>query len=266
MSPTNSPRIIGLALAAVLAAGSLAGCSQGDVLASPAAGPNGGGTAPASPSASAPASAAASSKAVASARATAQSSAAAKTGADATAQADGTASPSRETVPSDAPTKAAVKPTPVITRPVKAPNGGTLRSTVKAKPVKSAKSVSLNATSVVSQKVHLSLASVKATQIEATIPGDLSGPGVQFTVQVENKSASPIDTSAAVVNVYGSDQSPADLNSGAPTKVLPATIPAGSKATGVYSFRIDKAKRNPVMVEISLTPDHEVAVFRGAIA
>lgn len=259
MSPTNSPRIIGLALAAVLAAGSLAGCSKGDVLASPA-GPNGGGTAPAGPSASVSASAGA----------TAQSSAAAKTGAaataDASAQADGTASPSRETVPSDAPTKAAVKPTPVVTRPVKAPHGGTVRSTVKAKPVKSAKAVSLNATSVVSHKVHLRLASVKATQIEATIPGDLSGPGVQFTVQVENKSASPIDTSAAVVNVYGSDQSPADLNSGAPTKALPATIPAGSKATGVYSFRIDKAKRNPVMVEISLTPDHEVAVFRGAIA
>lgn len=240
MSRTNSPRIIGLALAAVLAAGSLAGCSRGDVQANP--------TAEASASASA------------SVQASAQPSA------EDSAQASGTASPSRTALPSEEPSKAAVKPTPVVTRPVKAPHGGTVRSTVKAKPVKSAKAVSLNATSVVSQKVHLSLTSVKATQIEATIPGDLSGPGVQFTVQVENKSASPIDTSAAVVNVYGSDQSPADLNSGAPTKVLPATIPAGSKATGVYSFRIDKAKRNPVIVEISLTPDHEVAVFRGAIA
>ncbi|GAB2484547.1 hypothetical protein GCM10027030_18490 [Luteococcus sediminum] len=239
MSPTNSPRSIGLALATVLVAGGLAGCSQGDIQVNPTAG--------------------------ASASASASVQASAQPRAEDSARASGTASPSRTALPSEEPSKAPVKPTPVVTRPVKAPQGGSVHATVKAKPVTSAKGVDLNATSVVSQKVHLRLASVKATQIEATIPGDRSGPGIQFTVEVDNRSASPIDTGAAVVNVYGSDQSPADLNSGAPTKVLPATIPAGGKATGVYSFRIDQAKRNPVLVEVSLAPGHDVAVFRGDI-
>ncbi|MGO4956996.1 hypothetical protein ACTQ49_06950 [Luteococcus sp. Sow4_B9] len=231
-------RGIAIGLGLSLALGGLAGCSQD----SP-------GT-DASPSASPVASQEASTRASATASAATPDPSAASTDPSA-ASTDPSAGESAR--PSS-------KPSPVATTPVPAPSAASTAPAATAKAP-----VALDRPVELAPKVDVRITGVKAITAEAKLPGDVSGPAVQFDVVVDNQSDAPVSTANAVVNVLGSDKSPAVMVFSPPSDPLEASVAAGAKATGTYVFRLPAAKRNPVTIEVSVDPALPVANFTGAV-
>ena len=218
----------------------LAGCSGDE--------PSAGSTAPADSSATAPATGAGSST---------------PAGTPGAGQASGRATGASHSGEAQTP---AANTSPVVSTPVQAPSKGNIRATVAPASVASAAPVRIGKNSTVSDGVTVTIADVRATTTKATVPGDVAGPGIVFTVTVQNDSQQPVDAADAVVTVTASDNSPAVMSMGEPTRMFDAPVAPGSSASASYAFRVAKDKRNPVTITVSVDPSVKVATFTGNAA
>ena len=108
---------------------------------------------------------------------------------------------------------------------------------------------------------------VEAVNVEATVPGEISGPAVRVKVTT-TAGSSALDLSGASVTVtYGQESTPAVmLTSDQQSQTLPDSVAAGSEATGVYDFAIPEGSRDQVVVRVYLNSQEPVAVFSGAVS
>lgn len=108
---------------------------------------------------------------------------------------------------------------------------------------------------------------VEAVNVEATVPGEVSGPAVRVKVTATAGSAA-LDLSGASVTVtYGQDSTPAVmLTSDQQSQTLPDSVAAGAEATGVYDFAVPEGARDQVVVRVYLNSQEPVAVFSGAVS
>ena len=108
---------------------------------------------------------------------------------------------------------------------------------------------------------------VEAVNVEATVPGEVSGPAVRVKVTATAGSTA-LDLSGASVTVtYGQDSAPAVmLTSDEQSQTLPDSVAAGGEATGVYDFAVPEGARDQVVVRVYLSSQEPVAVFSGAVS
>ena len=108
---------------------------------------------------------------------------------------------------------------------------------------------------------------VEAVNVEATVPGEVSGPAVRVKVTATAGSTA-LDLSGASVTVtYGQDSAPAVmLTSDEQSQTLPDSVAAGGEATGVYDFAIPEGSRDQVVVRVYLNSQEPAAVFSGAVS
>lgn len=108
---------------------------------------------------------------------------------------------------------------------------------------------------------------VEAVNVEATVPGEVSGPAVRVRVTATAGSTA-LDLSGASVTVtYGQDSAPAVmLTSDEQSQTLPDSVAAGAEATGVYDFAVPEGARDQVVVRVYLNSQEPVAVFSGAVS
>lgn len=108
---------------------------------------------------------------------------------------------------------------------------------------------------------------VEAVNVEATVPGEVSGPAVRVKVTATAGSTA-LDLSGASVTVtYGQDSAPAVmLTSDEQSQTLPDSVAAGAEATGVYDFAVPEGARDQVVVRVYLNSQEPVAVFSGAVS
>ena len=108
---------------------------------------------------------------------------------------------------------------------------------------------------------------VEAVNVEATMPGEVSGPAVRVKVTATAGSTA-LDLSGASVTVtYGQDSAPAVmLTSDEQSQTLPDSVAAGGEATGVYDFAVPEGARDQVVVRVYLNSQEPVAVFSGAVS
>ena len=108
---------------------------------------------------------------------------------------------------------------------------------------------------------------VEAVNVEATVPGEVSGPAVRVKVTATAGSTA-LDLSGASVTVtYGQDSTPAVmLTSDQQSQTLPDSVAAGGEATGVYDFAVPEGARDQVVVRVYLNSQEPVAVFSGAVS
>jgi len=105
---------------------------------------------------------------------------------------------------------------------------------------------------------------VESVRARGHIPGEVSGPGLRLTVQVDNARPGRIPSNTAVANLYyGADRTPATpfVQSGA--RALPRFIPARGSATGVFVFSVPVAQRTSVVLELDLSTRFRVVQFVG---
>ena len=108
---------------------------------------------------------------------------------------------------------------------------------------------------------------VEAVNVEATVPGEISGPAVRVKVTT-TAGSSALDLSGASVTVtYGQESTPAVmLTSDQQSQTLPDSVAAGGTATGVYDFAVPEVSRDQVVVRVYLNSQEPVAVFSGAVS
>ena len=108
---------------------------------------------------------------------------------------------------------------------------------------------------------------VEAVNVEATVPGEVSGPAVRVKVTATAGSTALDLSGASVTATYGQDSTPAVmLTSDKQSQTLPDSVAAGSEATGVYDFAIPEGSRDQVVVRVYLNSQEPAAVFSGAVS
>ena len=174
-----------------------------------------------------------------------------------------TSTPPSTAAPSPTAPSSASQPPPATT-PVPPPTPGDVESTVEAKPEPSKKPVRLNKSSRTGTGLTARLTTIKAIDAKAQLPGEVAGPALSLSVEVRNTGAKTVDLNAVVVTVLDSDEAPGGEMSSAPAQPLKGKLRAGKTVRGVYVFTIDKNKRNPVTVTVSIS-DAPVLVFTGKV-
>lgn len=107
---------------------------------------------------------------------------------------------------------------------------------------------------------------MRSAYIKAKLPGEVSGNSLIMTLTVRNGSKSPLDLTSTSVVLVDAEGSPANLISSAPAKPLPDAVPAGKSVSGTFVFVVSNKRRNPVTVDVSVSADRPVMVFRGSAA
>ncbi|MBO9553273.1 hypothetical protein [Cellulomonas sp.] len=126
--------------------------------------------------------------------------------------------------------------------------------------------VALDAQAQPADGVTAHLVSIEPVTGEATLPGEVGGPSLRFTVSVANRSGPALDLSAAVVNAYSGDAlSPATPLLKPGGQPFPGEVAAGGSVTGVFVFNVPPAERGHVRLEVDLAPDLTVVLFEGSV-
>jgi hypothetical protein len=105
---------------------------------------------------------------------------------------------------------------------------------------------------------------IESVDGEAQGPGEIAGPALRVSVEVENTSGEDVAMDLALTNLYyGKDRMPASTLSGPGSRPLPGSLAAGDKASGRYVFGVPARGRNPLVVEFSLRADRPTILFEG---
>jgi hypothetical protein len=112
--------------------------------------------------------------------------------------------------------------------------------------------------------VTAAVSKIEAVEGTAELPGEVGGPSLRVTVQIDNETGSELDLSFAVVNLYyGADLKPA-LPLGQPgVEPFPGSVDAGRSASGTYVFNVPVDERDDITIELDLSVDSTVVLFRG---
>jgi len=112
--------------------------------------------------------------------------------------------------------------------------------------------------------VTAAVSKIEAVEGTAEVPGEVGGPSLRVTVQIDNQTGSELDLSFAVVNLYyGEDMKPA-LPLGQPgVEPFPGSVDAGGSASGTYVFNVPVDERDDITIELDLSVDSTVVLFRG---
>lgn len=159
---------------------------------------------------------------------------------------DGTASSSAR--PATSSPSASPSPPPVSSAPGGRPTAAPVPITATAAPVRG---------------VTARVARIEAVTGKAELPGEVGGPALRLTVEVDNDTRKAVDLRGLVVNLYvGRDAAPAvELSTG--ERAMPDSVAPGKSATGVWVFTVPADERDPIAVEVDLATDVPVVVFRG---
>ncbi len=113
--------------------------------------------------------------------------------------------------------------------------------------------------------VTAKITSIEATDAEASMPGETSGPAVQVTVEVVNGTGGPIDLSSVTVDLLdptGASYTQVTTEAATP---FAGQLDAGGTTTGSYLFRIAPEERADVRLTVKYSSDTPIAVFTGSV-
>lgn len=95
--------------------------------------------------------------------------------------------------------------------------------------------------------------------------GEVSGPAVRLTVQVQNRTDRRLSLDLALITMYyGPQDNPASELSGPGVRRLPASLAPDGTATGTYVFGVPRGSREAVRVDFTYSTRAPRVVFRGA--
>ncbi|WP_419818319.1 hypothetical protein [Glaciibacter flavus] len=106
---------------------------------------------------------------------------------------------------------------------------------------------------------------MESVEGKAVLPGEVAGPAVRYTIQIDNEGSDPLDLTFTTVTAFlGDAMSPAlqlTQPDGAP---FAGVLQPGQSAAGVYIFRVPTDQRSDVTVNVAYRVGSPAAVFQGA--
>jgi hypothetical protein len=112
--------------------------------------------------------------------------------------------------------------------------------------------------------VNVRVSEIKAIDAVAQGIGEIAGPAVAVTVEVENGSSSPINLDGALVLLSDSLGSPGTSLTSDPSSPLSGQIDPGQSANGTYVFSVPLDQRDSVQISVSYSPEAPSALFTGS--
>jgi hypothetical protein len=113
-------------------------------------------------------------------------------------------------------------------------------------------------------EVVVRVTALEAVEGTAQGPGEVGGPALRATVQIENRTAETLPLISTVVNLtFGPDNTPAIGLSGPGAASFPQEVAAGQTATGVFVFNVPVDQRDLVRVWVDYRLEVPVVVFEG---
>lgn len=164
------------------------------------------------------------------------------------------------------PTSSGSAPTPSASAPSSADPDDDEGDSETSAPRETAPPVALDEAAEPADGLRVSLTSIESFTGSVSVPGEVAGPALEVTVEVENRGKSAALTDTLIVNVYyGPDRTPANILV-RPRTDLPLSVPAGKTAEGVYAFSVPENARGQILVEVDLSVDLPVVLFEGAVS
>ncbi|EXJ53240.1 MULTISPECIES: DUF4352 domain-containing protein [unclassified Microbacterium] len=163
---------------------------------------------------------------------------------------------------------AATSPGASPTASVPAPSGsGTPASTDAPAPGRETlPPVSLDDTAEVPAGPGVRVTSIEAVEGEAVVPGEIAGPALRVTVEVDNTTADAIDLRTATVTLsYGDPLQPGNPISKPAGAAFPDSVEPGQTASGTFVFEVPKDQRDRVQIAVDLSIDDPIVAFEGSV-
>jgi hypothetical protein len=154
---------------------------------------------------------------------------------------------------------------PVASTPVPPPAPGDASQTVPAVEQTVLPAIPLSATATPIPGISIALERIATVDAQAHVPGEVSGPAAQITVDVRNDTDAAVDIESVGVDLTDSAGEPGIAVTTDASNPFAGSLDPGASATGVYVFRVPTDARNPVLVTVSYTPGATVAQFTGKI-
>lgn len=142
------------------------------------------------------------------------------------------------------------------------PTPGSVTQTVATPPATEPIKVGLDQEATVAG-IAVRVTSVRAVDVDSSIPSDLKGPGLVFTIQLRNGSAADYRSDSLQANLVDAAGNAGSLVQGKPTTAFPATVPTGGEASADYAFVIGKEHREPVSLTVSVGAGTSDIIFTG---
>lgn len=156
---------------------------------------------------------------------------------------------------------------PQPAKTVAAPGGGTIHETVAPVDPSTEPTVStaLDKTAKLKGGVDISIAKVSTLNVKSETPGEIAGPAVAVTLDVQNSSGKPIDLSTAMVTLTGAKGSYGQPTTSDPYKPFSGSISSGASATGTFVFRLPAQERQSLSITVQYVAGAPVALFAGNV-
>lgn len=127
-------------------------------------------------------------------------------------------------------------------------------TTVPPRPMDSAAPLDGDGTSV-------EVVSIEPVSVAAQGPGDVQGPALAVTVEIDNGGDKPMSLDGVAVSVSHANEQQASPVLGPPAAPVTGTLAAGDRATGVYVFRVPEQDRSSVAVTVTHGESRRVVPF-----
>ncbi|WP_166404632.1 hypothetical protein [Labedella endophytica] len=119
-------------------------------------------------------------------------------------------------------------------------------------------------TAPVGDGVTVALSDLEAVEGEASMPGEIAGPSLRFTVTFANDSDEAYSLLGAVTNVYfGADQTPAIELAEPGGVALPSEVAPGETVTGTFVYNVPTDDRGQVRITVDYAAAEPAVVFEG---
>lgn len=175
------------------------------------------------------------------------------------------------TVPSDGAPASAVGPTadptstaPPVSTSGPAPVSGDINQVVPEVTIPTNPPVPLTGTADFGGQITARLSEVKQIDATAKVPGEISGPALQVSVEISNSSADAIGLDSVSVNLSTKDGTPASPITTDPAAPLSGVLAPGEKRSGVYVFTVPSDALGDVSVDVLYSAGAPIVLFQGS--
>ena len=128
----------------------------------------------------------------------------------------------------------------------------------------STQTASIDGTGTPAADVTARVSLIEPVDGTAELPGEVGGPSLRVSVEITNGTASALDLTTAVVNLYyGPDAVPANPLGQPGVVPFAAQVGPGASTTGTFVFNVPLDARDDITVELDLSVDSAVVLFRG---
>ncbi|WP_395245670.1 hypothetical protein ACGGZK_07610 [Agromyces sp. MMS24-K17] len=126
--------------------------------------------------------------------------------------------------------------------------------------------VPIDATAEIAPSLTARISKIEAVEGEAQGPGEVAGPAIRITVEIDNatNAASSLET-AVVTTYFGSAMTPASELREPGGKPFPSSVAAGDHVEAVYVFAVPTDQRDDVTIMVDYSLDYAPLQFHGAV-